>query len=184
MTPKPRLAGNARLAGTALAVLASLCLIPSSPRAEVSGCSDAASRQFDFWVGRWRVFTSGQPDKQVATSLIEKLYAGCAIRENWSPFSGHPGGSLSAFVRGDGGWRQAWADGDGSWAEFKGGWNGAAMVLAGVWPQPGHPDEITRMTYTPLPDGGVRQFGEASDDGGKTWQPSFDFTYRRDNARP
>jgi hypothetical protein len=30
-----------------------------------------------------------------------------------------------------------------------------------------------------LPDGSVRQLGLQSVDQGKTWQPSFDFTYRR-----
>ena len=35
------------------------------------------------------------------------------------------------------------------------------------------------MTYTPAGDGAVRQFGETSDDGGKTWSPSFDFIYRQ-----
>jgi len=28
-------------------------------------------------------------------------------------------------------------------------------------------------------DGAVRQFGETSDDQGKTWSPSFDFLYTR-----
>ena len=58
--------------------------------------------------------------------------------------------------------------------EFKGGWNGKAMVLTGKWGGP-----LVRMTYTPNPDGSVRQAGEQSTDGGKSWTPSFDFTYRR-----
>ena len=33
------------------------------------------------------------------------------------------------------------------------------MVIEGVWPQPGHPNQITRMTYTPLADGSVEQAG-------------------------
>jgi hypothetical protein len=35
------------------------------------------------------------------------------------------------------------------------------------------------MTYTKSADGSVRQAGLASKDGGQTWIPSFDFTYRR-----
>jgi hypothetical protein len=34
------------------------------------------------------------------------------------------------------------------------------------------------MSYSQNADGSVRQFGEQSTDGGKTWSPSFDFTYR------
>ena len=56
---------------------------------------------------------------------------------------------------------------------------GKAMVLTGVWPQPGHPTQMTRMTYAPLADGSVEQSGVTSDDNGKTWQPSFDLIYVR-----
>jgi hypothetical protein len=38
-----------------------------------------------------------------------------------------------------------------------------------------------RMSFTPLPDGKVRQLFEQSADGGKTWRAGFDGTYvRRD----
>ena len=37
----------------------------------------------------------------------------------------------------------------------------------------------TRMTLSPNPDGSVRQHGEFSTDDGKTWQPAYDFTYRK-----
>jgi hypothetical protein len=42
---------------------------------------------------------------------------------------------------------------------------------------------MTRMTYTKLADGSVEQAGTSSDDGGKTWQPSFDFIYRPSKAQ-
>jgi hypothetical protein len=35
------------------------------------------------------------------------------------------------------------------------------------------------MTYSAQPDGSVRQLGESSDDAGRSWQPSFDFIYRK-----
>ena len=144
-----------------------------------AGCDGPESRQFDFWVGRWQVSPMAQPDRHVADSLIEKLYGGCAIRENWMPLkAGQEGGSLSNYVLAERGWRQTWLDATGARVEFTGGWNGKAMILTGLWPQPGHPDQLTRMTYTQQPDGAVRQLGEASDDQGKTWQPSFDFLYR------
>jgi len=40
------------------------------------------------------------------------------------------------------------------------------------------------MRYQRRPDGQVRQWGEASTDGGKTWQPSFDFLYRHVDEFP
>lgn len=69
----------------------------------------------------------------------------------------------------------------GAIVDFRGGWNGKAMVFEGLWPGvlgPGK-DGLVRMTYTREADGSVRQYGQTSADDGKTWQPSFDFTYRR-----
>ena len=144
-----------------------------------TGCNTPESHQFDFWVGKWEVFPAKAPTKKVADSLIEKLYAGCAMRENWMPLQPGDGGSLNAYVAAEGKWRQTWLDSTGVFADFKGGWNGTAMVIEGVWPQPGAPNQITRMTYTPHADGSVEQAGQTSDDGGKTWQASFDLIYRK-----
>jgi hypothetical protein len=141
-------------------------------------CSADENRQFDFWVGRWDVYPKNLPQKKVAQSLIERLYSGCAIRENWMPLKGADGGSLNSYRPEAGVWRQMWTDSSGAWVEFSGKWNGSAMVLEGVWPQPGHPKQRTRMTYSRLPDGTVEQAGESSDDEGKSWQPSFDLIYR------
>ena len=52
-----------------------------------SVCAEAQRGQFDFWVGRWDVYPTGK-DKLVARSLIEKLYGGCAIRENFQMAGG------------------------------------------------------------------------------------------------
>jgi hypothetical protein len=160
-----------------VAILAFMLPVTALAATPPSGCSAPEARQFDFWAGRWDVYAKGQPDKKLANSLVENLYDGCAIRENWMPFSGAQGGSLNAYDPGTGEWRQFWASR--SSALFRGNWNGKAMVLEGVWPQPGKPHQLTRMTYTPLADGGVEQLGVTSDDGGKSWQPSFDLIYRK-----
>jgi hypothetical protein len=149
-----------------------------------SPCADPEYRQFDFWVGRWSVSPTGS-QKVVAASVIENLYGGCAICENWIPIGQAGGGSLSSYVRGDHAWRQSWVDSSGGRAEFKGGWNGQAMVLTGPWPMPDGRARLVRMTYTPNPDGSVRQAGEASFDDGRSWRPTFDYIYRRTTgARP
>lgn len=142
-------------------------------------CDKPEHRQFDFWVGKWDVYPKAAPGKLVAHSLIESRYDGCAVRENWMPLSNAGGGSINSYDAGSKGWRQFWADASGSSAFFNGGWNGKSMILTGLWPQPGHPKQMTRMTYTRLADGSVEQLGVTSDDSGKTWQPSFDFIYRK-----
>jgi hypothetical protein len=89
------------------------------------------------------------------------------------PNSNPGGGSLNSYAPAQEAWRQTWVG-----SEFKGGWNGQAMVLTGDWPD-GDKARLVRMTYTKGGDGSVRQLGEESRDGGKTWGPAFDFTYRK-----
>jgi hypothetical protein len=161
----------------AAALLAAPALAAAQGPSPPAPCADAAHGQFDFWVGRWTVTRTGQ-DRVVADSLIEKVY-GCGIRENWMPKNHQDGGSLSIYVPAEKGWRQTWIDSGGAYVDFKGGWDGAAMVLTGDWPGPDGKPNLVRMTYTKGADGSVRQLGTASRDGGKTWAPSFDFTYRR-----
>lgn len=156
-----------------LAALAAPALAQTPQTPPPPACQEAERGQFDFWVGDWDVYPTGK-ETLVAHSTIEKLYGGCVVRENWKPLKGTGGGSLNAWVPGDKGWRQTWTDSSGTWAEFKGGWNGTAMVIQGDWG-----GTLTRMTYTAGSDGSVRQFGETSADQGATWTPSFDLTYRR-----
>lgn len=157
--------------------LASNAIAATPPPTHV--CTSAEHHQFDFWVGKWDVHPKASPKKLVAHSLIESLYDGCAVRENWMPLSYSGGGSINSYSPELKKWRQFWADGQGGSAFFAGGWNGKSMVVTGTWPQPGHPNQITRMSYTRLADGSVEQMGVTSDDNQKTWQPSFDFIYSR-----
>lgn len=147
------------------------------------GCDSPQSHQFDFWVGKWEVHPNGA-DKIIAHSLIEKKYTGCAIRENWMPsgkeLSGG-GGSLSLYDAHSGKWRQAWIDSTGTRVDLDGGFSDGVMSITGLWADFNGPgkDALVRMNYRLQPDGQVRQWAEASSDGGRTWQPSFDFLYRR-----
>jgi hypothetical protein len=149
------------------------------PPARPHVCSGAEFHNFDFWVGHWDVY--GPAGRLVAHSLIESVYDGCGIRENWMPLGGTGGGSLSTYVPAKKQWEQFWIDSGNTRAVFTGGWNGSAMVIQGPWAKA--PTDatgpITRMTYSRNADGSVRQFGESSPDDGKTWVPSFDFTYRK-----
>jgi hypothetical protein len=148
---------------------------PATPPA--NPCADAQHHAFDFWVGKWDVTPfAGGP--LVAHSLIESLYGGCAIRENWMPLKGTGGGSLSNYDSGDGKWHQTWVDSSGTRAVFDGEARDGTMVLTGQWRASGPKGEdgITRMTYSPQPGGAVRQKGEFSTDG-KSWIVTFDFLY-------
>jgi hypothetical protein len=160
------------------ALLAAQAAAPSAPPAASTSapapnpCTDAEHRQFDFWIGRWDVYPTGK-DKLVAHSLIESVYGGCGVRENWMPLKGTGGGSLNIYLPEEKHWEQFWIDSGGTRALFTGGWNGKAMVIQGRWAGP-----LVRISYNKNGDGSVRQFGEQSTDDGKSWSPSFDLTYR------
>ena len=168
----------------ALLVVAPLAAQTATPAAAPPArpahvCTGPEFHAFDFWVGKWDVY--GPAGRLVAHSLIESVYDGCGIRENWMPLGGSGGGSLSTYVPARKQWEQFWIDSGNTRALFTGGWNGSAMVIQGVWPSAptNATGPVTRMTYSRNADGSVRQFGENSTDGGTTWAPSFDFTYRK-----
>jgi hypothetical protein len=142
-------------------------------------CAAEAFRALDFWIGEWDVYPAGK-DTLVAHSRIEKLYSGCAIRENWMPLRGAGGGSLSGYDPKSGHWHQTWIGASPGVIQFDGGPADGKMVLAGSWPGSGPKGEdgLTRMTYSKLEAGAVRQLGEFSADNGRTWVTTFDFTYR------
>ena len=157
---------------------------PAPPPAPPPACEAPEHRQLDFWVGRWDVYVTGT-DQRVARSLIENLYGGCAIRENWMPLGGAGGGgSLNSWRPAERRWRQAWTDSAGNWRDFYGGMEGEAMVLATTVPAP-IPDgrmALFGIRFTRGADGTVRQQGTFSLDNGATWRPRYDLTYRRSSG--
>jgi hypothetical protein len=168
------------IAALALGPIAASAQAPAPPP---QPCSAPEYRAFDFWVGEWDVFPNGS-DRQVATSSIEAMFGGCAIRETWKPLAGAGGGSFSHYDRDQRRWRQAWVDGYGGRVDFDGGTANGKMVLTGQWRHAvgAGKDAMTRMTYSANADGSVRQHGEQSVDHGLTWATSFDFLYRPRNA--
>ena len=140
-------------------------------------CRTPEHRQFDFWVGRWDVYRTGT-DTLAGRSLIERLYDGCVIRENWTPVRGPAGGSLNSWIPSERRWRQTWADGGNTYADYSGGLDGEAMVLTAPTRLPDGRDGLYRMRFTREAGGTVRQYGTQSADGGETWQPIYDLTYR------
>ena len=146
--------------------------------AKPPACAAPEHRQFDFWIGKWDVVNT--KDKVPAgSSLIESLYDGCVLRENWSE-KGFSGGSLNAYNPTDKQWHQTWTDSAGSWREFVGGWQGGRMVLIARHPSVRQPGKTVqeRIIFTPNPDGSVRQFSDQTIDG-VTWVERYDYTYRR-----
>jgi hypothetical protein len=160
------------LAALLLAPLPALAADPKSPP-----CSSEQHRQFDFWVGRWDVTL--EQGKPAGRNDIQKILGGCALLENWTGAQGGTGKSLNFYDAVDGLWHQTWIDGSGGALFLAGKFANGAMRLEGRRPAtPKQPAIRHRITWTPLPDGAVRQLWESASEGKDDWTVQFDGVYR------
>jgi hypothetical protein len=148
----------------------------------IDPCGAPEHRQFDFWIGEWNVM--GPNGRVGGSSSIEREYNGCLIVENWSGPSGVPAGTSQNFYnRADGKWHQNWIDVEANGPLWLAGGldESGSMVLMDSDPDA---NPLNRITWTPNPDGTVRQHWESSTDGGATWSTAFDGLYvpREDSA--
>jgi len=167
--------------------LLTACAVPApspSPSASASAsappaCQAAEQRQFDFWIGRWDVFT---PDgKRAGVNVIEAIDGGCVLLERWRGNGGFSGSSLNSWSATTKQWHQHWVDNQGGLLRLAGAFESGRMVLASAEPHPDKPGAVLRqrIAWSPLPDGAVRQLWERSDDDGRSWTVAFDGRYVR-----
>ncbi len=152
---------------------------PASPAPKPPpGCTAPEHRQFDFWLGEWTV--RGPAGKVVGENRLTSLHKGCVLFENWTGAGGFTGSSLNVYDAERKKWHQTWVDVGGGLLQLDGEFSDGKMVLVGK----SAPDAqgvvtLQRITWTPLPDGRVRQHWETSADGGKTWTSAFDGYYTK-----
>jgi tetratricopeptide (TPR) repeat protein len=136
------------------------------------------SHVFDFWIGEWDVTNAqGQP---AGTSSVQQILSQCVIFENWTDRQGGQGKSFNAYNTDFSMWQQFWTDQYGRVTEYRESERtkeGGLRFLAHQ--RSGAAASLIRMTFTPIDQRTVRQFGETSTDGGKTWVTSFDLYYHR-----
>lgn len=136
-------------------------------------CTGAEHRQFDFWLGDWDV--RGPAGKLAGRNRITSLHNGCVLFESWSSADGKvTGSSFNLYDADSKRWHQTWVDSSGSLLQLDGGMAEGRMVLVSA---PGA--ARNRITWTPLPDGRVRQLWEATSDNGTTWTTAFDGYYEK-----
>ncbi len=155
---------------------------PAPPTAPAVPCSKPEHRQFDFWIGDWDVFN---PKGDTAgTNLIKPMLGGCVLHENWAGKGNFSGQSFNAYDARRGRWHQTWMDMSGGVLMLDGAFENGVMTLtdrdlAGKK----DPNVVNEISWTPNPDGSVRQHWRTSKDGGKTWTTAFDGKYVR-SSRP
>jgi len=138
-------------------------------------CSGAAFHQFDFWEGDWVV--RNPQGKVLGHDQVHRVVDGCALVETWQGGGGGHGMSINTYDTDRGEWTQRWV-GSGSTLWLLGGLEKGSMVLTGAAPRTTPKGKVLdRITWTPLPDGRVRQVWEISPDGGHSWTKSFEGLY-------
>ena len=163
-----------------LLVLAVGSIMPGALEAQTPPCSTEEYRQFDFWIGRWRVET---PSGQLAGHNTIERTNDCFLHENYETPTGYAGESLNIYDSARGLWHQSWVDNSGLLLSLDGGLVGDEMVLQGPGTAGDGTPIVNRITWSVV-DGDpshVRQFWEISGDGGTTWQVAFDGRYHRED---
>ena len=164
-----------------LVLLLSVILLLPGPVAysQEVGCDDIDGfSDFDFWLGEWEVFDSNTGNRAGENS-IQKMEGGCMLMESWTSAGGGTGTSMNYFNPVTNEWRQLWVSAGRYSIDIVGGLRGQSMVLEGsiynfagaVW--------NFRGSWTPNPDGTVRQFFEQFNHDSEQWAPWFDGRYVR-----
>jgi hypothetical protein len=140
--------------------------------------SDSNARRFDFWVGEWDVTPAGDTTV-VGHSVVQIVSGGCALLENWTASNGTQGKSLNSYNAGVGHWQQYWVGQTGGATEYREShWDGKTLVFR-AHSRNAQGSFEQRLSFTPLDSNTVRQMGEISTDGGKSWKVGYDFHYHR-----
>lgn len=149
--------------------------LPAPPR-----CDSAEHRQFDFWIGSWRV--ESPEGKLLGTNRITRRLNDCVLHEHWEGAGGMVGESFNVWSRAKKRWHQTWIDSTGVLLLLDGGIEDGSMRLSGESQRRDGTEVMNRITWTPLEQercrGCVRQLWEQSSDGGKSWSAVFEGIYR------
>lgn len=145
--------------------------------AKAPDCKSAEHRQFDFWVGNWEV--SDKDGDLLGHNHIKLILNDCVLQENWTGAKGSEGKSFNFYDRQTQKWHQTWIDNAGNPLYFDGGMEKDTMVLKGHRLGRDGKPVLHKLSLTPLEDGRVKQFWQASRDEGKTWMDVFLGFYKK-----
>jgi uncharacterized protein (TIGR02246 family) len=169
-------------------VLVALLACPAAAQT-TRPCADVPEyRQLDFWIGEWDVTpTSRPPAAPPARSRIEPVESQCAIAETFTSSSGYSGRSLNTYHPDKKRWEQFWVDNEGALHHYLGSFRDGNLYYEAEGVRPlgaTSPLAKVKMTFFNQGRDQVRQLGEQSTDGGRTWTTAYDLTYRRRKAAP
>ncbi len=160
-----------------------LSLAGSAADSPANPCAASQQRQFDFWVGDWKLTWPGDKPGQTVqgTNRIVRILDGCVIQENFDGGAAMHlrGTSVSVFDTRAAKWKQTWVDNEGGYLDFAGEWKEGQMILAREGTGPDGSKILQRMVWKNIGRDALDWSWEASQDGGKTWQVRWPIHYTR-----
>ena len=174
MSKSPRL-----LALSALLALAAAPLLHAAAPAHPNCVGAQEYHQLDFWIGDWDTFeTDGSEKASEARTHVDPIAQGCAIHELYEQSDGLIGDSILSYDPVRKQWQQTWVTNRGAIMVITGHFADGALVLEGDAHLKDGSTVRQRITWQRQNDA-VRESAVASKDGGKTWTPAFDVTFRK-----
>jgi hypothetical protein len=145
--------------------------------ANAAPCSaDSGYRRLSFWVGDWTVFDS--TGKRYASQRVRDVLDQCAMTVEWTGSVGDKGLSIYAYDARATRWKQMYVSNQTPrplgviLRESDPTYDGPGVRFISMIAPPAGATQ-SRITITPLSQGGVMQLFEDSHDGGRTWATVF-----------
>lgn len=148
----------------------------TTPAKRIPGCTEPERHQLDFWLGDWDTFEpEGAPGESQARARIDAILDGCAVHELYEQTDGLIGESFLSYDSITQKWQQTWLTNFGAYMFLTGTFKDGVLTLEGA-SHTKTQDIPYRITWK-AENGGVRETGTMSMDGGKTWVPAFDVLF-------
>jgi hypothetical protein len=152
----------------------------ATPAPSSTHCQSSEYRQFDFWIGDWDVYDTGNSATRVARVRVSAILGGCVLLEEYAGADGHQGRSFSLYDASSKSWHQTWVTNHGEMLAIEGSLESSgAMILNGTDRAPDGRARRVRGRWLPEAGGGVREIAARSLDDGATWTPWFDLEFRK-----
>lgn len=142
-------------------------------------CSaNSANRQFDYWLGTWKIGSAASAAHSRVTLSLDK----CLVVENWEGGGAHRGQNVFGYSADDKSWYGMFADNEGRVHVFTSGKvaDGTAE-FEGTSRGPNGESILNRVKVTLMNPNKVEQTWEKSTDNGATWNVVFRGEYLRAN---
>lgn len=141
----------------------------SEPGAAASVGRVDGSRDFDFWLGAWRVEWDEGGVAKVGWQRVETTCDGLVVFERFTadPVREHEGLSVSLWDARSSSWKQTWVDAAGNYLDFAGGLVDGEMILTCAVDDVEQP--FRRMRWHDIEPDAFRWSWEASADGEAWW---------------